>query len=249
MKICIDPGHGGLDPGAIGPTGVKEKNVALSVAKNLANILTAAGAEARLTRDDDSGPTLAHRAAVSNSFGADVFVSIHANAFTSPAAHGMEVWTSVGQTKADPVAEAVANALQAAFPGLVFRADMSDGDKDKESNFYVLYYTKAPAVLVELAFITNPIEEELLNSANYQSKVARAIAEGLAKRFGLKLPDPAPVNLVGEAIKVLKDAGIINTPDYWLACARPGKQASGEYVGMLIQKMAKKIRGKNRVWY
>jgi len=174
MKICIDPGHGGKDPGGTGPNGTQEKVVALAVGLKLAEILRAAGAEVRLTRADDSEPSLGGRVAMSNSFGADVFIGIHANAFSSPLAKGMEVWTSVGQTKADPLSECITNALQAAFPGLVFRADMSDGDQDKETNFYVLYYTNAPAVLVELAFITNPIEEELLASGDYQDRAARS---------------------------------------------------------------------------
>ncbi|MCL6559611.1 MAG: N-acetylmuramoyl-L-alanine amidase, partial [Firmicutes bacterium] len=117
----------------------------------------------------------------------------------NPQAKGMEVWTTRGQTGADSVAESVANALIAAFPDMVFRADMSDGDKDKEANFYVLRYTDAPAVLVELGFITNPTEEAMLEMPDYQAKAARVIAEGVAGYFGLTLPDPAFKEVVIQA--------------------------------------------------
>ncbi|HOV79348.1 MAG TPA: N-acetylmuramoyl-L-alanine amidase [Bacillota bacterium] len=247
-KVVIDPGHGGPDPGAVGPTGAQEKNVVLPVAKKLADILQSAGAEVKLTRENDSVPwtddtDLSERVRIANEFGADVFISIHANAYSSPAAKGLEVWTTKGQTGADPIAESIADALIAAFPDLVFRSDLSDGDKDKESNFYVLYYTDAPAVLVELGFITNPTEEELLNSPDYQARAARAIAEGLAEYLGLTLPALVAPDATTEAIGVLQAAGVIASPDYWLQNARPGKQADGQYVGLLIQNMAKKLRG------
>ncbi len=242
MRIVADPGHGGRDSGAVGPSGVQEKVVVLPVAKKLADILAAAGAQVRMTRTDDSEPSLAQRAAISNSFSADLFISIHANAYSSPTAKGVEVWTCKGQTAADPLAECIANSLQVTFPGLVFRADMSDGDQDKEANYYVLRYTNAPAVLVELAFITNPVEEELLNSADYQEKAAWAIAEGIAKYTGLTLPAPVQtVDATTEAINKLQAAGAIKSPEYWLEVARPGKQADGQYVGMLIQNMARVI--------
>ena len=247
MRICIDPGHGGYDPGAVGPSGLQEKAVTLAVALELAAILRSAGAEVRLTRETDIVPwtpnsDLSERVRISNDWMADLYVSIHANAATSPLAKGMEVWTTIGQTAADPVAESIANALHAAFPDLVFRADLSDGDLDKEANFFVCRWTDAPAVLNELAFISNPQEEEMLRSLDYQAKVAWVIAKGIADYFRLTLPVPAPTDPTAAAIATLQDAGIIASPEYWFENARHGRQASGEYVGLLIQKMAKKIK-------
>lgn len=203
-RIVVDPGHGGPDPGAVGPAGIQEKVVTLAVAKILAKILAAAGTEVKLTRTDDSDVTLARRVEISNEFGADVFISIHANAAISPLGKGMEVWTSVGDTAADPLAESIANSLQATFSNLVFRADFSDGDQDKEANYFVLRWTKSPAVLPELGFITNPSEEKLLESPAHQMKAAKAIAEGVLKQLGLSLPkewDP-----VVEIQKLLNDS-------------------------------------------
>ncbi|MFA4834891.1 MAG: N-acetylmuramoyl-L-alanine amidase [Dehalococcoidia bacterium] len=205
IKICIDPGHGGPDPGAVGPTGVREKDIVLAVSLKLANILRSAGAEVKLTREDDSEPSLAGRVDISNNFDADVFISIHANAFSSPLAKGTEVWTVVGQTAADPIAESIANALQAAFPDLVFRADMSDGDQDKEAQFFVLKYTDAPAVLVELAFISNPDEERLLQDPGYQDKAIRAIAKGLGFEQATE-QQPVGTPIVGQPTATLEQA-------------------------------------------
>lgn len=244
-KIVIDPGHGGPDPGAVGPSGVQEKVVVLAVAKLLADILSAAGVEVRLTRDSDDVPwipstDLSERVRISNYAGADLFISIHANAFSSPQAKGMEIWTSVGQTRADILAESIADALIEAFPDLVFRADMSDGDKDKEENWYVCRWTNAPAVLIELAFITNPEEEAMLKDPAHQKKVAWAIAKGIAAYAGFSLVEP--VDPVAEAITTLQEAGIIDSPQYWLENARPSKTVEGVNAGYLLQKMAKKLK-------
>ena len=247
MRICIDPGHGGYDPGAVGPSGLQEKVVTLAVALELAAILRSAGAEVRLTRETDIVPwmpnsDLSERVRISNDWMADLFVSIHANASTSPLAKGMEVWTTTGQTAADPVAESIANALNAAFPDMVLRSDLSDGDLDKEANFFVCRWTDAPAVCNELAFISNPQEEEILRSQDYQAKVAWVIAKGIADYFGLTLPEPAPTDPTAAAIATLQDAGIIVSPEYWFENARPGRQVEGQYAGLLIQKAAKKIK-------
>jgi len=208
--IVIDPGHGGQDPGATGPARVQEKTVALATSIKLFKILSAAGAKIRLTRTDDSDVSLARRVEISNEAGASVYISIHANAYTSPAAKGMEVWTAVGQTSADPIAHSVATALKNTFPNLVFRADMSDGDYDKEANFYVLYWTLAPAILIELAFISNPAEEALLVDPAFQDTAAWAIAEGIAPYLGLQLPPKENVWDPYVEIDRLRAAGIIN---------------------------------------
>lgn len=248
IKMVIDPGHGGYDSGAIGPSGLREKDVTLPVALKLATFLRNAGVEVKLTRETDTvswteKTDLSERVRIANDWGADIFISIHANAATSPLGKGMEVWTTVGQTAADPIAESIANSLISAFPELVFRSDLSDGDKDKEANFYVLYWTKAPAALVELAFISNPQEEELLRSPDFQDEAVWAIANGIADYLGLTIPDMSLADPTAAGIAILQKAGIIASPDYWHENAQPGKKADGQYVGLLIQKMAKKLAG------
>jgi N-acetylmuramoyl-L-alanine amidase len=91
-RVVIDPGHGGTDPGASGPTGLKEKDVTLAIAHRVAPVLARSGMEVTLTRDEDRYVTLEERTARANAFGADVFVSIHCNAAENRARKGVETY-------------------------------------------------------------------------------------------------------------------------------------------------------------
>lgn len=181
MKILIDPGHGGPDPGACA-NGIRECDYVLGLSRLLMNALRMLGHSAHLTRaadfalGNDKGSDLAARCHIEQSWGPDVFISVHCNASTSPAS-GFEVWTSVGETQADQVAENILNAFHNAFPLRPIRRDMSDGDGDWESNFYVLRNTRCPAVLVECGFLTNTEEAAWLK--DNQTAIATALANGL----------------------------------------------------------------------
>lgn len=244
-RLMEDPGHGGRDPGAIGPNGLQEKTVNLAVAKKLSEYLSSAF-EVKLTRDTDIhlGATqkadLQARTDKANSWKADAFVSIHCNSSENKAAHGCEVYTTRGNTAADALAESIIKALEAEFSAeMFFRKDYSDGDADKEAGFAVLTQTNMPAVLVELAFISNPLEEALLGKVDYQARAAKAIALGIANYFGVKLSPDDPLK---EAVEYLCSLGVITSPNYWLGTARPGKQANGEYVGILLQNVVTKLK-------
>jgi N-acetylmuramoyl-L-alanine amidase len=92
-RVVVDPGHGGTDPGATGPTGLREKDVTLAIAHKLAPVLARQGIEVVLTRDDDRFVPLEERTARANSFGADLFVSIHCNASEkTPGRRGIETY-------------------------------------------------------------------------------------------------------------------------------------------------------------
>lgn len=91
-RIAIDPGHGGNDPGAQGPSGVREKDVTLAIAHKVAPILARLGVQVALTRDDDRYVTLEERTARANAFGADLFISIHCNAAENKTKHGVETY-------------------------------------------------------------------------------------------------------------------------------------------------------------
>jgi N-acetylmuramoyl-L-alanine amidase len=186
-KVCIDPGHGGSDPGAVGPNGVREKDVTLEVALRVVKHLQQHGVQVKLTRENDKYVSLAERCRISNNFSANAFVSIHCNSAANPTASGMEVWTSRGQTEGDKLADYLAQELQKNFSNLHLRSDMTDSDLDKEADFHVLRYTRAPAALVELAFISTPEEEKLLRSADFQEKAAEAIAKGIGKFIGIQI--------------------------------------------------------------
>ncbi len=107
-KIVVDAGHGGEDPGAIGPKGTKEKDIVLSISKRLAEILKKHGYDVFLTRSDDTFIPLADRTRFANKVMADLFVSIHCNASISDNARGFEIYF-LSDKATDRAAEAVAN--------------------------------------------------------------------------------------------------------------------------------------------
>lgn len=181
MRYAIDPGHGGEDPGAVGPTGLKESDVALSISRYLRRGLIDQGHDIIMTRIGDQFVSLNRRCEIANEGSVDRFVSVHCNAFSNPSAHGSEVWTSVGTTDADYIAEQIFNSIKGSFPELTMRADMTDGDSDKEAGFAVLVGTNMPAVLVETAFISNGMEERWLRDIGWQMRMAGAIVSGLGR--------------------------------------------------------------------
>ena len=179
MRICIDPGHGGHDSGAVGPAGLTEAAAVLSISGYLWGGLENGKHSARMTRESDVYLTLQERCDFAHSMNADLFLSIHANAADSPQANGFEVWTSPGWTPADPFATGIFNSVRESFVNLRGRVDSSDGDPDKESKFYVLMHTKMPAVLIETAFISNPVEEEKLTDPGWRMRMAGAIVSSI----------------------------------------------------------------------
>lgn len=175
--ICIDPGHSGQpDPGAIGPGGTRESDITWAVAQKLRDILSEDGYQCLLTRcgDDPRSDDLAYRVKLANDAAVDIFVSVHCNAAVSPQAHGTETWHCAGCTASRGLAKRIQTELTAAL-GLTDR-----GIKTGQS-LYVLLHTLMPAVLVELAFISNPAEEEMLRQESFQQQAACAIAAGVGK--------------------------------------------------------------------
>jgi len=184
MRIVLDSGHSGSpDPGAVNAnTGLRESDISLIVAKLVEKYLRAVGYEVKLTRTEwEQAETddLSYRTALANEWGADIFISLHCNSAANPNAKGYEVWTSPGDTLGDSLATCIYKQIAAEFPDRAGRADYSDGDPDKESRFYVLIHTDAPACLVEMAFISNDEEAALLADGAWQDRYARAIARGV----------------------------------------------------------------------
>lgn len=168
MVICIDPGHGGNDPGAIGPSGLTEAEVNLVVGRILATRLAEAGHDVLMTRAGAQGVRLSERCHMSNHTGTNLFVSIHCNAASHPNANGSETWHFPGSTAGRAWAEKLHSAL--------IRAGGRRDRGIKQDRFAVLQGTRAPAVLLELAFISNPEEERLLQDPEWLTQVADEIA-------------------------------------------------------------------------
>ncbi|NME94612.1 N-acetylmuramoyl-L-alanine amidase [Clostridium cochlearium] len=180
IKVCLDAGHGGYDPGAIGPTGVKEKDVTLSITLKVGRILKQNGVDVVYTRTTDnvSWPSnesedLKKRCDIANAFNAQYFVSIHANSASISEAKGTEVYYSPGSVNGEKLAKYIQDE--------VVKATELYNRGIKTANFYVLRNTNAPAALVETGFISNPKEEQLLKSDAFQEKMAQAIAKGILR--------------------------------------------------------------------
>lgn len=174
MKVFLNPGHapnGNPDPGAVNEeTGLRECDVALAVAKSAESYLNAAGVATELLQSD----SLYDICEAVNNSDANIFVSIHCNAAEAEAANGTETWACAGSYRGSMLANCIqsqlVNALDTTDCGVKIATPGVNG-------LYVLTNTAMPAVLVELAFITNPGDEEIL--ANAQDAMARAVARGI----------------------------------------------------------------------
>lgn len=183
-SITLDAGHGGNDSGAVGPKGLREKDVALAVTLRLGAMLAAAGLAVNYTRKDDRFLELYERADLANEAKTDFFLSIHCNSASNRGASGFEVFTSPGQNEADELATFLFVDYARAFPSKLKRIDDKDGDPDKEANFAVLRRTKMPAVLFELDFISSPSVETWLGEELSQIAMAEALCDGLLRYLG-----------------------------------------------------------------
>ncbi len=170
-SIVVDPGHGGKDPGARGRT-LLEKDVNLDVARRTVTRLALMGARPTLTRDSDVFVDLYDRPRMTNALKADLFVSIHCNAFTRrDVGSGTQTYYCTPQSKA--LAVAMHDAL---WPQL----GVKDGGVH-QARFCVIRETEIPAVLVELLFIDNKVEEQLLAKPEVRERAATGVCEGLRR--------------------------------------------------------------------
>lgn len=220
-KIVLDPGHGGHDPGAVGPNGVYEKDIVLDIALRVKKLFQEnKSIMVFLTRETDVFVPLEERTAFANSKNADLFISIHANASTNRIARGIETymlnWTDdeeairvaarenaisvkrmkehtnryrndVDKILVDLMREnnrdesvKLANYVQRSLISTLGDNHSSINDLGvKSALFYVLLGAKMPAILAEVSFISNPIEEKLLSKESYRDYIAKAIVKGI----------------------------------------------------------------------
>jgi N-acetylmuramoyl-L-alanine amidase len=169
-RVTVDPGHGGTDTGTIGQKGTREKDVTLAIATKLAAVMKANGMSVQMTRMKDLEILLRPRVEMANHNDSDVFISIHANSFGSQ--HGVEgIETYYFSDESYPLAKAVHRQLL---------LQLKQPDRGvRKNNFYVVHHTQMPAALVEIGYLSNAHEEQLLTSAAYQDKAAKAIYAGI----------------------------------------------------------------------
>lgn len=197
-KIFISAGHGGSDSGAIG-NGFKEKDLNLSIALACGNYLKSRGVEVQMSRVKDENDDLNQEARESNAFGPDLAVSIHNNA---GGGDGVEAWYSIfgglGKTCAENILAEVVKIGQ-----------NSRGAKTKKGSGGKDYYgfirqTKAPAVIVECAFIDNATDIQIINTESKRVVMGEAIAKGILKTLGIA--DSAPVTTTTPVTKSIEEA-------------------------------------------
>lgn len=195
MKVLIDPGHGIDTPGKRSPDGkFREYLWNRQVADLLGAKLIAMGIDASPVVTETNDISLSTRVQrvnkVCTQVGASnvILVSIHANAAGNGSkwmnGTGWECYTTPGETKSDELAECLYQAFSSAFPDKKMRKDMSDGDSDKESQFYIISKTKCPAVLLENFFYDNLEECTWLLQEENKERIADAAALGIARYLG-----------------------------------------------------------------
>lgn len=153
ILVVNDAGHGGKDQGATHKMPI-EAYLNLRLAHIFDQWLRKRGITSLMTRTTDRTLSLDERCRITNAIKATCFVSWHCNSHTSNA-KGFEVFTSPGDTAADPFAERVIQNFESRYPERAIRVDLSDGDRDKEARFRVLTGTNCPAILVEACFVSN----------------------------------------------------------------------------------------------
>ena len=234
IVIAIDAGHGGDDPGARGSRGTEEKNVTFAIAKKLEALVNGQpGMKAVMVRKDDYYVGLRERMKIARAAKADLFVSIHADAFHDAEIKGASVYTlstsgasseaarwladnenssdlvgvslndkedvlasvllDLSQTATQEASVNVANRVLKSFDNI---AELHK-DSVQKAGFIVLKSPDIPSILVETAFISNPSEERNLLSAQYQSKMATAIFNGVRSYFKESVPVDNKVAALG----------------------------------------------------
>ena len=231
--IVIDPGHGGEDPGATGRRGTMEKEVVLAMGRKLRDLLnTGEGTRAFLTRDGDYYVPFKKRLSFARELGADLFISIHADASRNSSATGSSVYClSTGGASSEAAKILARKENLADIIGGTLSSEEKGGDESnpiilsmfqtntinrsktfggqilntlcrvndikfsrvQEAPFRVLKLPEIPAILIETAYISNPLEELKLRDDKFQAAVARSITESVREFFSLPaLPVPVP---------------------------------------------------------
>lgn len=186
QTIVIDAGHGGFDPGKVGTNKALEKTINLSIALKLQKLLEQNDFQVIMTRTTDVGlytegssskktEDMRNRVKMINESGAILAVSIHQNSYPSPGVKGAQVFYHQKSPGGKQLAEIVQEEL---------KTTLNDGNKrvaKSNESYYMLKKTECPLVIVECGFLSNPDEAELLNTNEYQDKIAWAIHLGVIK--------------------------------------------------------------------
>ncbi|WP_195515795.1 SH3 domain-containing protein [Paraclostridium bifermentans] len=169
-KVFIDPGHGGYDNGAV-QNGVLEDEINLQISQKIEAKLKAKGVQVKMSRYDDTYLSLTERTTMANSWGSDIFVSIHQNSATSSSGNGIETYyystRQDSKELASEIQEDLIKSTNAVNRGI------------KTANYAVIRTASMSSNLVECGFVSNPTEAKNLSSSSYQDKIAEGIVNGI----------------------------------------------------------------------
>ncbi len=185
--IVIDAGHGGMDGGAVGTTGILEKDINLSIAKKLQKIAETNGKKVIMTRTDDQSLSTTDSAKIRNQKRSDleyrknlleenssaIFISIHLNKFPQESVKGAQVFYANNDKS-----RSLANIIQKSIKNNI-DAENNRVTKPSPENIYIFKNCKSTAIIVECGFLSNIQEEKLLSTEKYQQKIAEAIYKGI----------------------------------------------------------------------
>ena len=195
--VILDAGHGGEDGGAVGVTGLVEKELNLDLAKRLCALLEARGVRVIMTRTEDvllydrgadfegrkKALDLAARQAIGDQNPDALFVSLHANTFSQGVYHGLQIWYSPNHAESALLAESIRSEVVGAL-----QPDNHRQSKAAGSNIYLLHHLRQPAVLVECGFLSNPTECRALEDAAYREQLALALCHGILAYYESDTP-------------------------------------------------------------
>lgn len=199
-KVYIAPGHGGADPGAIG-NGFKEKDLNLTIGKYCAEYLKENGVTVKMSRTKDIDPGLNNRAREANAWGADLVCEIHINA---GGGDGAEVYYSIVGGTSKKMAQNIEAEIKKI--GQNSRGIKTKKNAQGKDFLGIIRMTKAPAVLVECAFIDNKKDIAIIDTKAEQKKMGEAIAKGILKTLGKK-EEEFKVKVTANALNVRSGPG------------------------------------------
>ncbi len=188
-KIVLDAGHGGFDSGSVGQNETYEKDIALSTVLTLKDMLEDKGATVLLTRDRDDFVSLRSRTQVASTHRANLFLSIHTDGFEDAEAKGMTTYYYSDQD------EIMADTIHT----YIFKDNIDTENRGVDfGNYQVLRDTYVPAVLLELGYITNVEDEQLLNTEQFQETVSERIVQGIIQYVTMRTVNNDEHNYAGE---------------------------------------------------
>lgn len=176
--IVIDPGHGGVDMGATGRQGTREKDINFDVSMRVKEKLEDAGSRVVMTRNDDIFISLYERSYIANSLYADLFVSIHTNFHPKSEVKGMEVYYYQGRSDSALLAKSII--------GKMIEKTQMNSLGVKTNDFVVIREAQMPSALVELGFLSNYDEENMIRSEPFREKAAEGIFQGIIEYYNAK---------------------------------------------------------------